>query len=560
MPVVCCTVVAAASVSASMGRISPSPCGPGQPHLPHPSLRRRFTRPASAASRPSRIVDACHAPIFIPVLSAIAPPQKCSHHVLRVKAVDPRCWPEATTLSKKPPLNFSRWRTLVLACFLMLSVALPDAAKAERDIPARATGRDWQVRIDDIQKAFLNNPASDRFLKAPDRALGTAPFQGPSQPVTKVHAPPEWSRQVGIITDWWCDPSGEADAWDRMWMAIIAETFHSGATPYVYLSSANGLPGHNVYQACATRLKNHEGVDPGDVVWMLDRPGDAFWVRDFGPLFRVYDAPQTLAADIPGARDLDVSFSAPLTAPSGAAQGVDMGDWMSIQDPLYYAHRPRDDRQPRSFARRIQARVEELELAFEGGNFLANGHGVCVVSDIVLGANPQYTRKDIANLFRNRFGCTQFAMVRALDDHATGHVDIWMSWANADTLLVGRYTEDQDPTNHAIIEGNIKEHLSGLKGPTGTPINIQRVPMPSNCPTASRSADAPLRCPGSQHLNGFGGHTSTCCRSTAPSWSRLSGPIVGSRKRPSKSGQTSVTGFAGSRQTTSWVTKAPSTA
>jgi agmatine/peptidylarginine deiminase len=200
------------------------------------------------------------------------------------------------------------------------------------------------------------------------------------------------------------------------------------------------------------------GVSPDQVHWYLDFASDSFWVRDFGPFF---------------------------------VREIETGD-LSIEDAWYYPQRPNDDAMPRDFATRIGVPVSDFDLYFEGGNFLPNGGGICIVSSVLLDANPHVDKETIEEMFRQQLGCEDLVIVQALKDAATGHVDMWMAWADHTTLVVGEYLETQDAVNRAIIERNVRKKLQGLRDPaTGEPIRIVRIPMPSNCPAETRPGQRP---------------------------------------------------------------------
>ena len=60
----------------------------------------------------------------------------------------------------------------------------------------------------------------------------------------------------------------------------------------------------------------------------------------------------------------------------------------------------------------------------------------------------------------------------AVED-VTGHVDMWITWIDATTLVVGEYTTQQDATDRAGIEQAVEDQLSGLVDPvSGDPIEI----------------------------------------------------------------------------------------
>jgi len=328
-----------------------------------------------------------------------------------------------------------------LACLciiLVLSSFSNGLAESQRQTPNRAQA-DWREVVQQRQQAYQTNPRAEAFTK---RAIT-------SQLLTPLNSHNEASPVSGVITEWWCSSNGVADYWDDMWMALIAETVKTGATAYVYLYSYLGHDDVTTLQACSEMLEAKEGIAMGQVEWIQDFATDAFWLRDFGPFFVSHESTNEL----------------------------------SIEDAKYYPGRVFDDAQPKDFANRYNYPISDLDLFYEGGNFLPNGGGICIASSVLLGVNPQYTEQEIAEMFKSELGCDNLTIVQALNDAATGHVDMWLAWANQTTLLVGEYTQKQDPVNHAIIESNITEILSKLVDPkTGEAIQIIRVPMPSNCP------------------------------------------------------------------------------
>lgn len=167
---------------------------------------------------------------------------------------------------------------------------------------------------------------------------------------------------------------------------------------------------------------------------------DSVWIRDYGP---------TLYVD---------------------------GKVAWLFDYVYYDRRPRDDLEPRSIAHDLGYPLERLGLLMEGGNLLSNGAGVCLTSDTVLSHNyisePRSQQiADVSSALAD-VGCAKLYVLDSLQDEATGHVDIYMTWASPQDLIVGVYTKEQSPANHAIMRRNIQK-LAGHKG-----IRIHELPMP----------------------------------------------------------------------------------
>lgn len=314
-----------------------------------------------------------------------------------------------------------------------------DFVYADRVLQPRAL-QPWREVVARRQAEFAANPNAPEFARTiPTLKSAAAPA---------VIAANETDPVQALLTVWPASTRGVPDFVDRMWMSIIGTTARAGATPYVYVLPFYGDDPNETLTVAKTMLAEYEGVAENEVVWM-QLPLDSIWIRDYGPLF---------------VRDL-------------------AGGNLSIEDPLYYPQAPWDDAQPADFAARIGAPLSDFNLYFEGGNFLPNGGGLCIVSSVVLDANPHYSETDIRNMFLDELGCVDLVIVQALDDAATGHVDMWLAWANHTTLVVGEYAQEQDPVNRAIIEKNLSTLLTGLVDPASNqPVEIVRMPMPSNCP------------------------------------------------------------------------------
>eukprot|EP00002_Diphylleia_rotans_P017461 TRINITY_DN3393_c0_g1_i1.p1 TRINITY_DN3393_c0_g1~~TRINITY_DN3393_c0_g1_i1.p1 ORF type:complete len:514 (+),score=112.13 TRINITY_DN3393_c0_g1_i1:50-1591(+) len=191
---------------------------------------------------------------------------------------------------------------------------------------------------------------------------------------------------------------------------------------------------------------------PRNLVKFYPKKLDSFWARDFGPIL----------------------------SPSNTQNGL------YSNDVVYYTERPNDDSLPAvfNFYHRRQGddfSHRRVNLYFQGGNYLANGNGLCITSDRVLTQNPGFSEQKVKEIFLKAFGCTNTVILKSLDDCATGHVDMYISWVNSTHMFVGRYQRSQDPVNFAIIEENMKVLKELVDPGTGKKVTIVRMPMPSNC-------------------------------------------------------------------------------
>ena len=332
------------------------------------------------------------------------------------------------------------------------------AQKTTRLFPKRAM-KSWEEVAAERRAQYAANPT--RFIAPPLKVTeGTIISTNEADPIE------------GLIVNWWSNVFNGPDEADRLWMKAIGMAVKSGAEAYVYLHPWPYLLPETTQTICSIMLQEQEGIDPLDpkVHWYVDFATDSFWIRDYGPFF---------------------------------VREIENPDNLSIEDAKYYPNQPNDDALPKDLAAKIDVPVSDFDLNFTGGNFLSNGGGLCIVSSTVLENNPHLDRETIEEMFCEQLGCQELVIVDALKDAATGHVDMWLAWADHTTLLVGEYKLRQDPVNRQIIEQNVRKKLWGLHDPaTGKPIKIVRMPMPTNCPLCSEEAlcdthspHAPQHCP-----------------------------------------------------------------
>ena len=322
--------------------------------------------------------------------------------------------------------------SISIALALALVVAASDAAQARNIRPH--FDKPWRERVADAQAAHLLSP---RLPPAPTAI-----------PPTAVRSANESWEVDGLILAWECgSPAASPDAWDDLWLAIIDAAWDH-ADLYIYLIDGGGSDASDLAR-CQEMLTTHTGRNPADAVWFTeddDKNLDSIWIRDYGPLF-VFDPAKTAA----------------------------------IVDADYVRYnRIRDDAQPGHFATYMAMTRHEWDFATEGGNFLANGNGICLVSSTIYGLNPGYDTAAIEQQYLDYLGCTDLVILPAVED-VTGHVDMWMFWLDHKTLIVAEYTNAQNASARAEMETAVSDQLTGLVDPkTGDDIEIVRIPMPDD--------------------------------------------------------------------------------
>ena len=299
--------------------------------------------------------------------------------------------------------------------------------------------RPWSERVAAAQEAYARDPSAFVHL------IQTPP---PDAPPTPVVSPNERGHAEGLLLSWDCESAAsQPDRWDQMWLDIIDAAW-DGVHLYLYIHNGGYSDASDVAR-CQEMLEQNTSRDPQDATWFSetqDHRLDSIWIRDYGPFFV-----------------------------------LDTHDEFGVVDADYVRYsRDNDDAQPAHFASWWGVPRHRWDFATEGGNFLPNGNGLCLVSDTIEGLNPQYTTADMEQLYHDYLGCTELVILPALDD-VTGHVDMWITWLDATTLVVGEYSASQDAQGRQVIETAVQEQLSGLADPgSGETVEIVRIPMPDN--------------------------------------------------------------------------------
>jgi agmatine/peptidylarginine deiminase len=175
-----------------------------------------------------------------------------------------------------------------------------------------------------------------------------------------------------------------------------------------------------------------------DRVWRTGIFVDSPWVRDWGPL-------QMRDGGVPR--------------------------WL---DAPYAEARPWDDMAPRVMAEFMSADVFAIEASIDGGALASNGEGLCVSTleyfDAYVG-DP--TGLDLAGL-----GCHVLALVPALRDEPTMHIDLLLQFVEPGVVALAEIDQEQDPDN-AMRLSTAAATLKDAAATMRRPLSIERVPMPA---------------------------------------------------------------------------------
>lgn len=191
--------------------------------------------------------------------------------------------------------------------------------------------------------------------------------------------------------------------------------------------------------------KNSRGTG---TVEIIELPIRSMWVRDFGPV----------------------------TVRDGAGR-------RTLVDFKYRERRGNalDDSVPGHLARELGIGLETNPLLVEGGDFLGNGRGLCLMSTRVINRNAHYLEKEpqqTVEEFAVALGFENISLAHPLQGESTGHLDMFSVFLRPDLVLIGSYDPLIDPENAARLD-ELAARLNGFKTLEG-PLQVERIPLPDH--------------------------------------------------------------------------------
>lgn len=187
-------------------------------------------------------------------------------------------------------------------------------------------------------------------------------------------------------------------------------------------------------------------------------------------------------------------------------EGVWARDWAPLQavnnkgekillDFNYYKQSPAADLVPSIIAAASpQSHRLSVPVYNEGGNFMVNSRGVCMMTTRVVGANSnlnKYDRPDdkdlteteIIDYYQRYAGCKEVHIFPRMPLEATGHIDMFAKYLNDDTIIVNEISDLQlekvKDAREKKAATNIKAYLDDMAlGIQGLGFKLIRLPMP----------------------------------------------------------------------------------
>lgn len=325
----------------------------------------------------------------------------------------------------------NRFELIAAAVLMTALVGCTDDADTPSAEPSRLAPDGFDIAPSD------SNGALPAWQTAAEREAAKADRLDPRgewEDVYGVSAPPngtsravaEFERSDAVLVDW--------DAYLESFMVDLVDAIDESAPLYIMTDSVSES------RRVSEQLERR-GVDI-DRINFFEFRNDAFWTRDYGPI------PVALEDGTPG-----------------------------FVDARYYPNRRRDDAVPTLMSRYFGVDAYRPDLATEGGNFMTNGEGLCVVTEWLLQENPNLSRTQVETIKRDYFGCQRLVVLERMDGEGTGHVDMFAKFLDEDTVMVGSYDPIEEPQNAGILDRNA-DRLREIRLADGSNLEVVRVPMP----------------------------------------------------------------------------------
>jgi agmatine deiminase len=236
---------------------------------------------------------------------------------------------------------------------------------------------------------------------------------------TRVRLPAQWEPMETILLTW---PSLYPQLWEQHAQMVEA------ITP---VSSATILVTHPMWAKAAHLFLSQRGKADLRRVRFLHLPTDDIWVRDYGPVVAQNEKGEQVCVKL-------------------------------VFDPLPSYPQQQDNSMALRWASHEEIPVRHLDLHLEGGNIWSDGRGTLIMADQIFHSNPSLTRTGLLDQLHRVFDFSKLIITPRLEREETGHVDLLVKLADAETVLI---TRPSGPNRAALQQTiNIFRRTSNTSG------------------------------------------------------------------------------------------------
>ncbi len=212
-----------------------------------------------------------------------------------------------------------------------------------------------------------------------------------------ANVPAEFAPSEGVIVA----PMSSSYKQHRNYFAsLIKEIKDAGAKPFIIAADSTEK------SSIIKDLLPIENISESSVEF-LSYENDEIWARDYAPLFFYKDGKRAI---------------------------VDNEYYFDLRDNNI--KRPLDNKIPDLIGAGWKETVIDSGIYTEGGNFMTDGEGTCMMTTAVFDKNPGKFDFDITPFFEENLGCEKVYYIDPLPGEATRHIDMFSKIIDRNTILV----------------------------------------------------------------------------------------------------------------------------
>ncbi len=276
--------------------------------------------------------------------------------------------------------------------------------------------------IETHEQWIINNPDSLPIWLTPEELtrldeIGKG-FVPTSEPPTPIRQPAEFEPMQGVLI--------------RYPFGISYTVIREMSEDVEVVTIVNDITEKNY----VTSQYQNNGVDLDNCDFLI-APSNSYWTRDYGPWF-IFNG----------------------------------DDEQGIVDHIYNRPRPDDDLIPVKFGNAYGIPVYGMGLEHTGGNYMTDGQGISVSTDLVWSENSGYTHEQIDQIIQDYCGIETYHVVPDALGEYIEHIDCWAKFLAPDVIMI---IEPSTSHSHYDDIEDAVEYFENQTSCYGTPYKIERV-------------------------------------------------------------------------------------
>jgi agmatine deiminase len=176
-----------------------------------------------------------------------------------------------------------------------------------------------------------------------------------------------------------------------------------------------------------------------------------------------------------------------LIAPTNSYWTRDYGPWFifngdnqqGVVDFTYNRPRPYDNQIPLAYANNQSLPYYFMSLTHTGGNYMTDGQGIAISTNIVWSENSGLSHAQINQLMNDHLGIHTYHVVPDVNGDYIKHIDCWAKYLAPDVILIREVPPSH--SQYALIESAVDYFQSQISC-YGAPYTVVRVYTPNNEP------------------------------------------------------------------------------